>query len=112
MTFHYFTLNNKLNIYAGLLILLLYCLVLCNFVLFKMEIDGSEEASTSQASEEIDGTADEISPEYLQRKLYFLLEQLKQMHSELPELVTLVIINFSDAKYHFAVVQNIAILLR
>lgn len=91
MTFHYYTLNNKLNIYAGLSILLFYCLVLCNFVLFKMEIDGSEKASTSQASEEIDGTGDEISPEYLQRKLYFLLEQLKQMHSELPELVALVI---------------------
>lgn len=25
------------------------------------------------------------TPEYLQRKLYFLLEHLKEMHSELPE---------------------------
>lgn len=25
------------------------------------------------------------SPEYLQRKLYFLLEQLKTMHGDLPE---------------------------
>lgn len=25
------------------------------------------------------------TPEYLQRKLYFLSEQLKTMHSELPE---------------------------
>lgn len=25
------------------------------------------------------------SPEFLQRKLYFLLEHLKKMHSELPE---------------------------
>lgn len=25
------------------------------------------------------------SPEYLQKKLYFLLEQLKIMHNELPE---------------------------
>lgn len=26
-----------------------------------------------------------LSPEFLQRKLYFLLEHLKKMHSELPE---------------------------
>lgn len=29
------------------------------------------------------------SPEYLQRKLYFLLEQLKNMHQALPEYVHL-----------------------
>lgn len=28
---------------------------------------------------------DQPSPEFLQRKLYFLLEHLKKMHSELPE---------------------------
>lgn len=27
------------------------------------------------------------TPEYLQRKLYFLLEHLKEMHSELPEYI-------------------------
>lgn len=26
-----------------------------------------------------------LSPEYLQRKLYFLVDQLKSMHSNLPE---------------------------
>lgn len=30
-------------------------------------------------------THESLSPEYLQRKLYFLLEHLKKMHSELPE---------------------------
>lgn len=30
---------------------------------------------------------DQPSPEFLQRKLYFLVEQLKMMHSKLPELV-------------------------
>lgn len=28
---------------------------------------------------------DQPTPEFLQRKLYFLLEHLKKMHSELPE---------------------------
>lgn len=33
-------------------------------------------------------TEDETqTPEYLQKKLYFLLEQLKTLHSSLPELV-------------------------
>lgn len=31
------------------------------------------------------GANEQFSPEYLQRKLYFLLENLKKMHSELPE---------------------------
>lgn len=31
------------------------------------------------------GVTDQPSPEFLQRKLYFLLEHLKKMHSELPE---------------------------
>lgn len=30
-------------------------------------------------------TIEELSPEFLQRKLYFLLEHLKKMHGELPE---------------------------
>lgn len=30
-------------------------------------------------------TNEQLSPEYLQRKLYFMLEHLKKMHSELPE---------------------------
>lgn len=41
----------------------------------------AEQAAASEAPEQ---NAD-ISPEYLQRKLYFLLEHLKRMHSELPE---------------------------
>lgn len=31
------------------------------------------------------GVNDQPSPEFLQRKLYFLLEHLKKMHGELPE---------------------------
>lgn len=31
------------------------------------------------------GAIDQPSPEFLQRKLYFLLEHLKKMHGELPE---------------------------
>lgn len=27
----------------------------------------------------------QLSPEYLQRKLYFLVDQLKKMHAQLPE---------------------------
>lgn len=34
------------------------------------------------------------SPEYFQRKLYFLLEQLKTMHSELPEWVFTIYVFF------------------
>lgn len=48
------------------------------------------EASTSNPPPVIDESSEEpsdetLSPEMLQRKLYFLLEHLKQMHSELPE---------------------------
>lgn len=40
----------------------------------------------TQAPEEIsDSDVQYQSPEFLQRKLYFLLEQLKIMHSSLPE---------------------------
>lgn len=34
------------------------------------------------------GANDQPTPEFLQRKLYFLLENLKTMHSELPEWVS------------------------
>lgn len=33
----------------------------------------------------LDDADNNPTPEYLQRKLYFLLEHLKKMHSELPE---------------------------
>lgn len=41
------------------------------------------DETTNQSNEYTDDNHQ--SPEYLQRKLYFLLEQLKTMHSELPE---------------------------
>lgn len=44
-----------------------------------MSQEGQETDSTEILNEEYH------TPEYLQRKLYFLLEQLKTMHSELPE---------------------------
>lgn len=51
-------------------------------------MDSIAEASTSQEAPADDEIAEEVlSPEMLQRKLYFLLEHLKKMHSELPELV-------------------------
>lgn len=46
------------------------------------------EESTSEDIIEVanDGEREEpLSPEMVQRKLYFLLEHLKKMHSELPE---------------------------
>lgn len=48
-------------------------------------------AVSPQDDEESDGDDTNVdaepnhTPEYLQRKLYFLLEHLKEMHSELPE---------------------------
>lgn len=41
----------------------------------------TEAASTDSATE----ANEQLSPEFLQRKLYFLLENLKKMHGELPE---------------------------
>ncbi|XP_055904594.1 gonadal protein gdl [Eupeodes corollae] len=41
-----------------------------------------EENSSSQEAYQDD---QQLSPEFLQRKLYFLVDQLKQMHSNLPE---------------------------
>lgn len=43
--------------------------------------DGPDE----QCGDEEESCEISHSPEYLQRKLYFLLEHLKEMHSELPE---------------------------
>lgn len=46
------------------------------------------EDTTSNQSNEYNTDLDQHqhqSPEYMQRKLYFLLEQLKTMHNELPE---------------------------
>lgn len=67
----------------------------------KMESQESnfmENASTTAVAQECMETGDatmtdcsvsdaneQLSPEFLQRKLYFLLEHLKKMHSELPE---------------------------
>lgn len=44
----------------------------------------SQEDEDEQPTTAIDPTQ---SPEYLQRKLYFLLEKLKTMHAVLPEYV-------------------------
>lgn len=52
-------------------------------------MDPQEDVSiepTSSATEDNTLESNEnLSPEFLQRKLYFLLEHLKKMHSELPE---------------------------
>lgn len=45
-----------------------------------MAIDTDMESPSYQSESEYNQ-----SPEYLQRKLYFLIEQLKIMHGELPE---------------------------
>ena len=51
------------------------------------ELNAEDQMASSEATEEtIPGLGDlQPSPEFLQRKLYFLLEHLKEMHSELPE---------------------------
>lgn len=48
------------------------------------DIIETKDAATTAESIYTD-TNEQISPEYLQRKLYFILEHLKKMHSELPE---------------------------
>lgn len=48
-----------------------------------MVFDTNTSNNTTTAANTI--VNDQPSPEYLQRKLYFLLEHLKKMHSELPE---------------------------
>lgn len=45
----------------------------------------TENVDQTDQTEELLLDSQYHSPEYLQRKLYFLLEQLKTMHSELPE---------------------------
>lgn len=53
-----------------------------------LEIPTTGSTSTLENTEEnnsADINNEHLSPEYLQRKLYFLLEHLKKMHSELPE---------------------------
>lgn len=56
-----------------------------------MEIESISDSDQPQM-EEPQAVLDPIqSPEYLQRKLYFLLEQLKKMHDALPEYVKCII---------------------
>lgn len=45
----------------------------------------SETPSTVSIDTSATSASEQLSPEFLQRKLYFLLEHLKKMHSELPE---------------------------
>lgn len=49
------------------------------------EIPSSSTAESLQVTSDTSNNNPDVSPEYLQRKLYFLLENLKKMHSELPE---------------------------
>lgn len=42
-------------------------------------------AEISEYTSDVNEEVEQLSPEYLQRKLYFLLDHLKKMHSELPE---------------------------
>lgn len=42
-------------------------------------------SETIATNETESGDGDQPSPEFLQRKLYFLVEHLKTMHSKLPE---------------------------
>lgn len=51
-------------------------------------VEKSECAETSDGATTECGVSDaneQLSPEFLQSKLYFLLEHLKKMHGELPE---------------------------
>lgn len=60
-----------------------------------MDQQNDEQATiiedTEVTSEPLDNIESDLiaqpSPEYLQKKLYFLLEQLKVMHAALPELI-------------------------
>lgn len=49
------------------------------------DIAETTEAATATESNFTDANEQLLSPEYMQRKLYFLLENLKNFHSELPE---------------------------
>lgn len=44
-----------------------------------------QEVFVETTSSENENNTVDLSPEFLQRKLYFSLEHLKKMHSELPE---------------------------
>lgn len=53
-------------------------------------ISSADEVAEATTSTNINiddaaATNEQFSPEFLQRKLYFLLEHLKEMHGELPE---------------------------
>lgn len=47
------------------------------------KIETQDAATTAETT--CTDTNEQLSPEYLQRKLYFMLEHLKKMHSDLPE---------------------------
>ena len=51
----------------------------------EMGVSVQQTAEDEQARDEEQSCEINHTPEYLQRKLYFLLEHLKEMHSELPE---------------------------
>lgn len=68
-----------------------HCFVFCNCNCnsYSMDIDAVSQPSANgeenaSVAESVDDT-NTPSPEYLQQKLYFLLEHLKKMHSALPE---------------------------
>lgn len=50
-----------------------------------MESQAAECDQPENAAAEVTFIPYNPSPEFLQRKMYFLIEQLKIMHSELPE---------------------------
>lgn len=49
------------------------------------QCEESQAQSDESPTEEAPAIQYNQTPEYLQRKLYFLLEQLKIMHADLPE---------------------------
>lgn len=48
-------------------------------------MDLEEKTPPEETSYNTTEASEKLSPEFLQRKLYFLLEHLKKMHCELPE---------------------------
>lgn len=50
-----------------------------------VETTSTITAEISEYTSDVNEEVEQLSPEYLQRKLYFLLDHLKKMHSELPE---------------------------
>lgn len=55
------------------------------FALAQESVEAEKMAYGVNTTTDTSATIDQPSPEFLQRKLYFLLEHLKKMHSELPE---------------------------